>query len=155
MHPTAPSAHRAILIGSIGMGDRDRLERLIGIAGMLRTRGMRRRRLHFGLLIEAVDTLENYFSGAVESATVVKVARSIIWGAEVRYRENIPLTVMGVISLAILCLFGVAEMATRDTQRQHDSCGGSRQAAISSELDRTLPPCFPSLPPSHLPVPTG
>jgi hypothetical protein len=35
MHPTAPSAHRAILIGSIGMGDRDRLERLIGIAGML------------------------------------------------------------------------------------------------------------------------
>ena len=64
-----------------------------------------------------------------------------------RYRENIPLAVMSVISLAILFLFGVAEVAMRDTQQQHDSCGGSRQAAISSELARNasfpaaLPPC--------------
>ena len=76
-------------------------------------------------------------------------------GGVVRYRENIPLAVMSVISVAILCLFGVAEVAMRDTQRQHDSCGGSRQAAISSELARTLPPCFPSLPSSRLPGPTG
>jgi hypothetical protein len=90
-----------------------------------------------------VDTLENCFSGAVESEQSRKVARSIYWGAEVRYRENFPLAVMSVISLAILFLFGVAEVAMRDTQRQHDICGGSRQAAISSELARTLPPCFP------------
>ena len=93
-----------------------------------------------------MDTLENYFSGAVESGQgrpSFPVARSIL-GGEV---------------LAILCLFGVAEVAMRDTQRQHDSCGGSRQAAISSELARNasfpaaLPPCFP--PSSRLPVPTG
>jgi hypothetical protein len=76
-----------------------------------------------------------------------------------RYRENIPLAVMSVISLGILFLFGVAEVAMRDTQRQHDSCGGSRQAAISSELVRNvpaaLPPCFPPLPSSRLPGPTG
>jgi hypothetical protein len=66
----------------------------------------------------------------------------------VRYRENIPLAVMSVISLAILFLFGVAEAAMRDTQRKHDSCGGSRQAAISSEWARNAsfpaalpPPC--------------
>jgi hypothetical protein len=103
-----------------------------------------------------VDTLENYFSRAVESEQCRKVARSIyLGGGEVRYRQNIPLAVMSVISLAILCLFGVAEVAMRDTQRQDDSCGGSRQAAISSELARTLPPCFPSLPSSRLPGPTG
>jgi hypothetical protein len=84
-----------------------------------------------------------------------------IWGAGVRYRENIPLIVMSVISLTILFLFGVAEVAMRDTQRQHDRCGGSRQAAISSELARNasfpaaLPPCFPPLPSSRLPSPTG
>ena len=78
-----------------------------------------------------------------------------------RYRENIPLAVMGVISLAILFLFGVAEVAMRDAQRQHDSCGGSRQAAISSELARNasspvaLPPCFPPLPSNRLPGSTG
>jgi hypothetical protein len=70
-------------------------------------------------------------------------------GGEARYRENIPLAVMSVISLAILFLFGVAEVAMRDTQRQRDSCGGSRQAAISSELARTLPSCFPPLPSSQ------
>jgi hypothetical protein len=88
-----------------------------------------------------------------------RLAQWICWGAEVRYRENIPLAVMSVISLAILFFFGVAEVAMRDTQRQHDSCGGSRRAAISSELARNasfpaaLPPCFP--PSSRLPVPTG
>jgi hypothetical protein len=64
---------------------------------------------------------------------IVQVARSICWGAEVRYRQNIPLAVLSVISVAILCLFGVAEAAMRDMQRQHDSCGGSRQAAISQD----------------------
>ena len=69
---------------------------------------------------------------------------SIYLGGEVRYRQNIPLAVMSVISLAILCLFGVAEVAMRDTQRQRYGCGGSRQAAISSELARNA--SFPDLP---------
>jgi hypothetical protein len=48
-----------------------------------------------------------------------------------RYRENIPLAIMSVISLAVLLVFGISEMATRATARQHDGCGGSQQAAIS------------------------
>ena len=128
---------------------------------------MRRKGLSRGRAAEGgsptADTLENYFSGAVESEQdrPSLVARLIYWGGEVRCRENIPLAVMSAISLAILFLFGVAEVAMRDTQRQHDSCSGSRQAAISSELARNasspaaLPPCFPSLPSSRLAGPTG
>jgi hypothetical protein len=51
-------------------------------------------------------------------------------GARMRYRENIPLAIMSVISLAVLFVFGISEMATRAAAR-HDGCGGSQQAAIS------------------------
>jgi hypothetical protein len=41
-----------------------------------------------------------------------------------RNRENIPLAIMSIISLAVLFVFGISEMATRAT-------AGSQQAAIS------------------------
>jgi hypothetical protein len=50
-----------------------------------------------------------------------------------RYRENIPLAVMCIISLAVLLIFGISEMAMRATPRQHDGCGASQQAAISPD----------------------
>jgi ATP-dependent DNA ligase len=49
---------------------------------------------------------------------------------------------MSIISLAVLLLFGISEMAMRATPRQHDGCGGSRQAAISPEWP--LPPFAPT-----------
>jgi hypothetical protein len=39
-----------------------------------------------------------------------------------RCRENIPLAIMSVISLAVLFVFGFSEMAMLGTQ--HDGCGG-------------------------------
>jgi hypothetical protein len=83
-------------------------------------------------------------------------------GGEVRYRENIPLAVMGVISLAVLFVFGVSEMEMRATPRQHDRCGGSHLAAISPawllrsfEPTDLSPPAFRLLPTSPLSGPTG
>jgi hypothetical protein len=49
---------------------------------------------------------------------------------KVRYRENIPLVVMSVISLAILLVFGASETALR-TMPQQDGCGPSEQVAIA------------------------
>jgi hypothetical protein len=83
-------------------------------------------------------------------------------GGEMRYRENIPLAVMSAISLAVLFLFGISEMAMRATPRQHDDCGGSQQAAISLAwllptfgLTDLSPLSSRPLPTSHLPGPTG
>ena len=72
-----------------------------------------------------------------------------------RCRENIPVAVMSVISLAVLFVFGLSEMAMWGTQ--HDGC--SQQTAISNGWagDASLPqalssPAFPPSPPSHLPA---
>jgi hypothetical protein len=45
-----------------------------------------------------------------------------------RYRENIPLAVMSVISLAILLVFGASETAVRATP-QDGGCGWSGEVA--------------------------
>jgi hypothetical protein len=47
--------------------------------------------------------------------------------AKVRYRENIPLAVMSVISLAILLIFGASEAALHDMPQQDGGCGWSDQ----------------------------
>jgi hypothetical protein len=49
----------------------------------------------------------------------------------VRYRENIPLAVMCVISLAILFVFGVSEFALRSTPQQESDCGSPEQIAAT------------------------
>jgi hypothetical protein len=49
-------------------------------------------------------------SGGVNGATTWTCPTA---PGEVRYRENIPLTVMSVISLAVLLLFGISEIAMR------------------------------------------
>jgi len=74
-----------------------------------------------------------------------------------RYRENIPLAVMSLISVAVLFLFAVSEMEMRAAPRQHDSCGGSQQTAISpawpllsSGLTGSSPPASRPLRTSHL-----
>ena len=82
------------------------------------------------------------------------------WEGELlRCRENIPLAVMGVISLAVLFIFGVSEMAMRATPRQLDSCGLSQQASIpigwnddASFPQALLSPAFPPALPSRLSV---
>jgi hypothetical protein len=83
-------------------------------------------------------------------------------GELLRCRENIPLAVMSVISLAVLFVFGFSQMAMRATPRQLDGCGGSQQAAISNEWagDASFPqalssPAFPPSPPNRLPGPAG
>jgi hypothetical protein len=69
-----------------------------------------------------------------------------------RCRENIPLAVMSVISLAVLFIFGVSELAMRATPRQLNSCGVSQQASIPIGWndDASFPPgfiepCIPTL----------
>jgi hypothetical protein len=49
--------------------------------------------------------------------------------AKVAYRENIPLAVMSVISLAILLVFGASETALRSMPQQDGSCAWSEQVA--------------------------
>jgi hypothetical protein len=51
----------------------------------------------------------------------------------VRYRENIPLAVMSLISVAVLFLFAFSEMEMRATLRHHAVCGGLQQTAISPD----------------------
>jgi hypothetical protein len=51
--------------------------------------------------------------------------------AKVRYRENIPLAVMSVISLAILLVFGASETALRSAPQQDGGCGWSDQVAAA------------------------
>jgi hypothetical protein len=79
-----------------------------------------------------------------------------------RYRENIPLAIMSVISLGVLFLFGISEMEMRATPLHHDGCGGSQQAAVSPawllrsfEPTDLSPPAFRLLPTSPVPGPTG
>jgi hypothetical protein len=50
--------------------------------------------------------------------------------AKVRYRENIPLAVMCVISLAILVVFGASEAALRSMPEQDGGCSWSEQIAV-------------------------
>jgi hypothetical protein len=49
--------------------------------------------------------------------------------AKVRYRENIPLAVMSVISLAILLVFGASERALHSMPQQDGGCGWSAEVA--------------------------
>jgi hypothetical protein len=49
--------------------------------------------------------------------------------ATVRFRENIPLAVMSVISLAILLVFGASETAVR-SMPQDGGCGWSDEVAV-------------------------
>jgi hypothetical protein len=49
----------------------------------------------------------------------------------VRYRENIPLAVMSVISLAILLVFGTSEAALHNVPQQDGGCGWSEQIAAA------------------------
>jgi hypothetical protein len=51
--------------------------------------------------------------------------------AHVRYRENIPLAVMSVISLAILLVFGASETALRGSPQSDGGCGWSEQVAAA------------------------
>jgi hypothetical protein len=102
-----------------------------------------------------------------EGSNQDRVNRHLDWvrllgGGEVRCRENIPLAVMCVISLAILFVFGVSEATMRDMPRQHDGCGGPQQVAISpawplpsSGLTDLSAPASPPLPTSRLPGLTG
>ena len=48
-----------------------------------------------------------------------------------RYRENIPLAVMSVISLAILLVFGVSQAALHNMPQQDGGCGWSDQVATA------------------------
>ncbi len=48
-----------------------------------------------------------------------------------RLRENIPLAVMSVISLAILLVFGASETALRSTAQQNGGCGTPEQVAVA------------------------
>ena len=53
------------------------------------------------------------------------------WEGELlRCRENIPLAVMSIVSLAVLFIFGFSEMAMRAAAHQVD---GSQRTAISNE----------------------
>jgi hypothetical protein len=52
-------------------------------------------------------------------------------GGEGRYRENIPLAVMSVISLAILLVFGTSEAALHNVPQQDGGCGWSEQIAAA------------------------
>jgi hypothetical protein len=60
-------------------------------------------------------------------SNVISVTNSL--EAKVRYRENIPLAVMSVISLAILLVFGASETALRATQQQDGGCAWSDEVA--------------------------
>jgi hypothetical protein len=100
---------------------------------------------------------QNYFSEPSNQNRVSSVCISMgvfdWWEDELlRCRENIPLAVMGVISLAVLFIFGVSEMAMRTTPRQLDGCGVSQQASIpiGSNDDASFPPALssPAFPPS-------
>jgi hypothetical protein len=51
--------------------------------------------------------------------------------AKVRYRENIPLAVMSVISLAILLVFGASETALRSMPQQDGGCGWSDEVGAA------------------------
>jgi hypothetical protein len=48
-----------------------------------------------------------------------------------RYRENIPLAVMSVVSLAVLLVFGFSETTLRATPRQLNGCGGSYETVVA------------------------
>jgi hypothetical protein len=76
-------------------------------------------------------------------------------GGEVRHRENIPLAIMTVISLAVLFVFGISEMEMRATPRQHGSCGGSQQVAISTAWPLPSFGLMDLSPPAFLPLHTG
>jgi hypothetical protein len=54
--------------------------------------------------------------------------------AKVRYRENIPLAVMSVISLAILLVFGASETALRSMPQQDGGCAWSDEVAAAYEV---------------------
>jgi hypothetical protein len=91
----------------------------------------------------------------VGSSVTFGVGVSDCWEGELlQCRENIPLAVMSVISLAVLFVFGFSEMAMRDVQRQLYGRGGSQQAAIAigwtgdASFPRALssPAFAPSLP---------
>jgi hypothetical protein len=85
------------------------------------------------------------------------------WEGELlRFRENISLAIISLVSLAVLFVFGFSQMEIRDVQRQLDSCGGSQQAAIPigwtgdvSFPRALLSPAFPPSPPNRLPDPIG
>jgi hypothetical protein len=89
---------------------------------------------------QSYRTWRNYFSDLSNQRQVKSLISRVFdlfWGREVRYRENIPLAVMSLISLAVLFLFAISEMEMRATPRYHDVCGGSQQTAISPDG------CFP------------
>ena len=85
-----------------------------------------------------------------------KSVRSV-WGAKLRYRENIPLAVMSVVSLAILFVFGLSEMTLRGTPRQLNGCGGTVVAppSPSSGTPRLRWNVFPPSPPTFAPDADG
>jgi hypothetical protein len=107
--------------------------------------------------------LSELLNQIVGSSVSLSVGVSDWWEAELlRCRENIPLAVMSVISLAVLFVFGFSEMAMRDVQRQLDGCGGSQQAAIpigwtgDASFPRALSsPAFPPPLPSRVSSPAG
>jgi hypothetical protein len=75
---------------------------------------------------------------------------SVMMGLQMRYRENIPLAVMSVISVAVLFIFGISEMEMRATQRQHNSCSSSQETAIARAW---LPASRGPSPPASVPCP--
>jgi hypothetical protein len=65
-----------------------------------------------------------------QAASNVISSRNLL-EAKVRYRENVPLVVMSVISLAILLVFGASETALHKLPRQDGGCGWSDQIAAA------------------------
>jgi hypothetical protein len=64
------------------------------------------------------------------SSDTLNVGVSDWWEGELLWsRENIPLAIMGVVSLAVLFVFGLSEMMMRDVQPHLNGCSGSQQAA--------------------------
>jgi hypothetical protein len=99
----------------------------------------------------------------VGSSVSFSVGVSDRWEGELlQCRENIPLAVMSLVSLAVLFVFGFSEMEMRYVQRQLDGCGGSQQAAIpigwtgDASFPRALSsPAFPPSLPNRPPDPVG
>jgi hypothetical protein len=116
---------------------------------------------------ESAFAVDSSSGGIVEpevgSSVSFSVGVSDWWeGPLLQCRENIPLAVMSLVSLAVLFVFGFSEMEMRDVQRQLDGCGGSQKAAIpigwtgGASFPRTLSsPAFPPSLPNRVSGPAG